>query len=286
MKAELEGTGNYRVLTRLCPPDPTPAPAEARTALYVDVETTGLDPKRDEIIELAMAPFYYLPSGEIVGAGEPYSALRQPSSSIPPAITELTGITDEMVAGRSIDVDEVASFAAGASLVIAHNATFDRRFLERLSDVFSTKPWACSMAEVPWIEEGYESLKLSHLAMERGFFYERHRALADCQAAIELLSQKLPRSGELAFARLLANARRPVVRIFAENSPFELKDRLKERGYRWNGEIGTAPRCWYVDVSEDQKHNELRFLQSEIFACEIDLVTRNLTAYDRYSDRC
>jgi hypothetical protein len=30
----------------------------------------------------------------------------------------------------------------------------------------------------------------------------------------------------------------------------------------------------------------LRFLQSEIFACEIDLVTRNLTAYDRYSDRC
>lgn len=155
---------NYRVLTRLCPPDPIAAPAEARIALYVDVETTGLDPRRDEIIELAMAPFYYMPSGEIVGAGEPYSALRQPSSPIPPAITELTGITDEMVAGRSIDVDEVASYAAGASLVIAHNATFDRRFLERFSDIFSAKPWACSMTEVPWIEEGYESLKLSHLA--------------------------------------------------------------------------------------------------------------------------
>jgi len=41
-----------------------------------------------------------------------------------------------------------------------------------------------------------------------------------------------------------------------------------------------------VDVSEDHKHTEMRFLQSENFACEIDLVTRNLTAYDRYSDRC
>src|SRR3546814_6464352 len=70
----------------------------------------------------------------------------------------ITSIADEMVAGRKIDAEEVASFANGAALVIAHNAAFDRRFAERLSDVFITKPWACSMTQVDWANEGHEGL--------------------------------------------------------------------------------------------------------------------------------
>src|SRR3546814_8833265 len=70
----------------------------------------------------------------------------------------ITGSTDEMVAGRKIDAEEVASFANGSALVIAHNAAFDRRFAERLSDVFITKPWACSMTQVDWANEGYDGL--------------------------------------------------------------------------------------------------------------------------------
>jgi hypothetical protein len=100
----------------------------------------------------------------------------------------------------------VAAFAAPAALVIAHNASFDRRLLERFSPVFQTKPWACSMSEIDWKDEGHEGVKLAYLAAGAGFFYDRHRATSDCAAAIELLARDLPRSGQPALARLLEAA--------------------------------------------------------------------------------
>ena len=286
MGAALEASGEYRVLRRLRTPPVAEATADTRMGLFVDVETTGLDPRQDEIIELAMVPFFYRPDGAIVGVGEPFNRLRQPSRAISPEITALTGIDDAMVAGQTIDPDAVAAFAAPAALVVAHNAGFDRRFAERFCEVFTTKPWACSMAEVPWTAEGSEGVKLAYLAMGQGFFYDRHRALNDCYAAIELLSRPLPRSGEVAFARLLASARRSVWRIWAENSPFDLKDLLKARGYRWNADGGAAPRAWYIDVPQEGLEAELAFLRDEIYQQEIDLLRRRIQAFDRYSDRC
>ena len=114
-----------------------------------------------------------------------------------------------MVAGKTINVDAVATVAAPAALVIAHNAAFDRRFLERFCEVFRTKPWACSMSQVDWAAEGHEGVKLAWLAAGAGFFYERHRAVNDCAAAIELLALALPRSGGPALAALLERARMP-----------------------------------------------------------------------------
>jgi DNA polymerase III epsilon subunit-like protein len=46
--------------------------------------------------------------------------------------------------------------AAPARLVVAHNAAFDRKFLERPCETFSTKPWACSISQINWAAEGYE----------------------------------------------------------------------------------------------------------------------------------
>ena len=90
------------------------------------------------------------------------------------------------------------------------------------------------MSQVDWIDEGHEGVKLAYLAAGAGFFYDRHRAVHDCRAAIELLAAPLPSSGALAMQKLLEKARRPSWRIWAENSPFDLKDVLKARGYRWN----------------------------------------------------
>lgn len=142
MAARLEASGDYRVLRRLAPrrqiepQDGSPT----RLGIFLDVETTGLDPLHDEIIELAMAPFTYGLDGKIFDVGEPFSRLREPSKPIPPQITKLTGIDDAMVAGHAIDPAEVSRFVAPAALVVAHNANFDRRFLERFCETFSTKP--------------------------------------------------------------------------------------------------------------------------------------------------
>lgn len=286
MRAALEASGTFRVLRKLEPPGYITRPEGARMALFVDVETTGLDAARHEIIELAMAEFFYDDAGRVLGVGRTFEALRQPSEPIPAEITALTRIDDAMVEGCSIDPAEVAAFAAPAGLVVAHNAGFDRRFLERFCETFTTKPWACSMMEVPWAAEGHEGVKLAYLATAQGFFYDRHRALNDCHAAIELLSRPLGRSGDIAFARLLASARRPLWRIWAEYAPFDLKDHLKARGYRWNGEATGGPRAWYVDVPDDALERELAYLRDEIFQRDVDPLRRRILAHDRYSDRC
>jgi len=288
MATKLEAAGTYRVLRKLAPRPPRePPPGMAtRQGLFLDTETTGLDSARDEIIELAMVPFTYGLDGEVYAVGEPFQQLREPSKPIPPEITAITGIDNAMVAGQSIDPNAVAHFAAPASLVVAHNAAFDRKFLERFCETFNTKPWACSMSEIDWAAEGYEGTKLMYLATGAGFFYERHRATHDCLAAIELLARVHPRSGRTGLAQLLERARTPSWRIWAENSPFELKVQLKARGYRWNDGGGGAPRAWFIDVEEAAREAELAYLKAEIYTREINLLVRRVDAYDRFSDRC
>ena len=286
--ASLEATGDYRVLRRLQPMTRYNAPdgSESRLAIYLDSETTGLDASKDEIIELAMVPFRYGTSGEIYEVGEAFDQLQAPASGhVPEEITRITGITDEMVSGRTIDAARVAEIAGEAALVIAHNAGFDRKFVERTFPVFAEKSWACSMNEIPWAEEGFDGQKLEYLAMKSGFFYDGHRAAIDCHAGIELLSRRLPRSGRLALDVLLENARRPTCRIWAENSPFDFKDLLKARGYRWSDGSDGRPKSWYRDVPADGREDELSYLRAEIYQRDVDVPVVEITAFDRYSER-
>lgn len=284
---ELEASGEFRVLRKLGSRlTVTPADgAQTRLGLFLDVETTGLDPSKDEIIELAMVPFTYSLDGRISEVRTPYQQLRQPTRPIPPEITALTGITNDMVAGHAIDPNVVTPIVSDADLILAHNAAFDRRFAERLLPCFVTKPWACSMTQVNWSAEGFEGTKLSYLAMGAGFFYDRHRASSDCFAAIELLAARLPKSGKPALANLLERARAPSWRIWADGSPFEMKGVLKARGYRWSGDNPPRPRTWYIDVDDETKDTELSYLSADIYGRTIELPVQRVTALERFSDR-
>lgn len=279
----LEATGNYRVLRRLARRAPLDAGgAETHLGLMLDVETTGLDLARDEIIELCMVPFTFTPGGIVIDVLDPFHKLRQPSIPIPPAITAITGLDDATVAGHSIDPRDVEDFAAAAVLVIAHNAAFDRPMIERLCGAFKTKAWGCSMSQVDWAAEGFEGTRLSYLAMSSGFFYDRHKAAEDCAAAIELLATPLPVSGVPALAKLLEVARQASNRIWAWGSPFETKDVLKARGYRWNDGTDGRPKAWWIDVPEPQAEAEIAFLEKEIYRRKVSLSTDRITAFNRF----
>jgi DNA polymerase-3 subunit epsilon len=287
MADALSRSPDYRVLRRLVPRLPyTPSVGQdTRTAVLLDTETTGLDTQKSEIIELGMVKFDYLPDGRIVGVRETFSAFNEPSASIPPEVTALTGISDEMVAGHRIEEAAVTAFVDDAVIAIAHNSGFDRKFAERYWPVFEQKPWACSATEIEWKKHGFAGGQLGYLLNGAGYFHAAHRAVDDCHALLEVLAFELPTTGAPALALLLETARKPTVRVWAEQSPFELKDSLKKRGYRWNDGSDGRPKSWYVDVCETVLDDEIAFLRTEIYLRDVEPRRQMLTAFTRFSSR-
>jgi DNA polymerase-3 subunit epsilon len=102
---------------------------------------------------------------------------------------------------------------------------------------------------------------------------------------LEILSKTLPDTSSTALAALLARARKSSFRIWAENSPFDLKHVLKARGYRWSDGTDGLPRSWYIDVAEDDHAAEIEFLRAEIYQREVDIRWRLATALERFSTR-
>ncbi|MGI3899201.1 MAG: 3'-5' exonuclease [Janthinobacterium lividum] len=281
----LEASGDYRVLRRLKPREVDtayrPRPDEA-VAIVVDVETTGLDHRCDEVIEIGMVAFVYDAAGRVGPVIGALSLLREPSIEISPDITRLTGITSEMVAGCRLDLDAVTALLEPADLLIAHNARFDRNFCERLHDGFRHKAWACSVDEVKWGELGYEGSKLGYLVTQGGWFHRGHRAVDDCHALLEVLAAPLPDESGSALSHLLSSSRRTRVRIWAEYAPFDQKDVLRRRGYRWNGGEDGRPKAWWTEIDEEHLAAELRFLEREIYLRNVELRQEVITAYERY----
>ncbi|MBK9066031.1 MAG: hypothetical protein IPL76_03965 [Gemmatimonadetes bacterium] len=88
-------------------------------------------------------------------------------------MVELTGITQEMVTGQRIDDAAATALVERADLVIAHNAAFDRRFLNRRLPACAQKPWACSQREIPWKREVGASAALEFLLVKHaGMFFQ------------------------------------------------------------------------------------------------------------------
>ncbi len=154
----------------------------------VDIETTGSVAGRDGITEIALVG---VNAGRITRR---WSTFINPAQPIPAFITQLTGISDEMVAGAPPIGEMLPAIVefVGDSVVVGHNVRFDAHFIDRelcrhgrapLSNIkLDTLALARrTIAEVP-------NYKLGTLTRELGIDVERHhRALADATATAELL---------------------------------------------------------------------------------------------------
>lgn len=285
MVRHLSKTGRYRILQRLVPRaiSPSPRPEYLLKGIILDTETTGLNARKDEIIEIGVIAFTFDAKGNIGDVTGVYGGLQKPSVLIPSDITRLTGITDDMVAGQSIDMAALQALIEPADLLIAHNAGFDRLFCEAFSHLFSGKAWACSNSEIDWSSRGYEGTKLGYLVGQAGYFHDGHRAVDDCFALLEVLAREMDGSASTAFAELYEASQLSRVRIFAENSPFDMKDHLKARGYRWSDGSDGRPKSWWIEVGEEALDDELRYLRAEIYRYpDADPPVKRLSAFDRF----
>ena len=277
----------YRVL-RALPPAHTlistmPPVLPLRVAAVVDVETTGLFADLDEVIELAVQRVRFDALGRIVEVGTPRSWLQQPVDPVTPEITAITGLTDQMLRGQQIDIDAATTMIGSADVVIAHNAAFDRPFVDLLLPGVAGAAWACSMREVDWRGLGFEGRALNHLVYQAGltgYFYDGHRAATDVLALLHLLGQPVGDDGGTVLGRLIATAKTPSIKIMAVGAPFNRKDALKRRGYRWDANRSH----WWKAVAATEEARERAFLAECIYRPGQQPQVEPMTWFDRYRE--
>ena len=190
--ARLEIDDNFRVLRAVPKPFSTMpqngAPPDGRCIVIVDLETSGLDPERDAIIELALMMVFVDDDGHVFGHFGPLSWLEDPGVPLEPEISMITGLANHHLNGQSIPDDFVADMLDRADLLVAHNAPFEVSWLERRFPAIAGKRWACSMRDIPWLHLGLDGRAQTALLMQHGWFSSAHRAAADVWALFWLLN--------------------------------------------------------------------------------------------------
>ena len=183
---------------------------------------------------------------------------EQPSEEV----KKITGITDEMLKNKMIDWAFVEKIFTHAHIIVAHNAGFDRPFLDQKISLSAEKIWACSLKQINWMQKGFTVFKLEILGLMHGFFIENaHRALNDADALLYLLHIQDENTKSPYFKELITNARRVTVTVRASHSPFESKDNLKKKGYFWDA----ANKCWFKSVYKDEIDAEIVWLEKDVY---------------------
>ena len=157
-----------------------------------DIETTGLSPKEDAITEIGAV---LLREGQVA---EVFNTFADPKRPIPAKITELTGITDEMVKGapsQSEAVEAFLQFAKNRPLVAHNGHKFDMRFITLAAQNAGLSCDSLYVDTLPLAQNLYQNLKnhkldtlAKHLEIAE---FNHHRASDDARALADIFVKML-----------------------------------------------------------------------------------------------
>lgn len=205
----------------------------------VDTETTGVDPEKDRVVELAVITFDLERAAPVEHFASLLRADANPAehvNRIPAALLSSAPESGD-VWGRA------ARVTADCSLWIAHNAAFDKQFFPK--ELRDQKPWVCSMADLVWPEASKAGMSLAALALAHGVgVVAAHRALTDCDILSRLFMRIAERGIDL--PAFIALGLRPKVRVQALVS-YDDRNLAKEAGFQWDG----AKKMWFRDMVEE-----------------------------------
>lgn len=229
--------------------------------LCLDIETTGLNPKTEKIIEIGAVR---VRDGVITDC---FESLVAPGRLLQERITNLTGITDKMLEGAPEKEEVIPKFLkfAGDDILLGHSVLFDYSFLKRAA-VNCNERFERNGIDTLKIARKFlpeiESRSLGYLCSYYKIEHKAHRALADAKATVSL------------YQRLTEE-------FYTEEdfNPFPLKYKVKKES----------------PITKSQKERLYRLLEKhkltigadeELRVCltmEIDKLTRNEAS--RYTDR-
>ncbi len=168
-----------------------------RTLVSLDIETTGLDPERDAILEIGIVRF----RGEEVL--EEWQGLIDPGRPIPQKITEITGIDEAMIKREAVSLGEgvrAADRVAGRDTIIGHNIAFDLSFFKKLKypPPFSNNASMDTFELASILVPHAGRYSLGALAKDLGVeLTDAHRALNDARATHQLYVKLFERAVNL-----------------------------------------------------------------------------------------
>jgi DNA polymerase-3 subunit epsilon len=193
-----------------------------RNLLIVDLETTGLDPKDCEVIEVA-ASLFDVKHRAVVSS---LAFLMPCDSNAAEEINHIPASLSQTSSPWRTGLIMLTELLAVSDCLIAHNAAFDRKWFGRGNLPKIWQPWLCSMIDFEWGSRGGTNLR--DLAVNHGVTVAKaHRALAD----VELLAGVLASREDL--EELLEGAVAPKITIAARVS-YERREEAKTRGFNWN----------------------------------------------------
>ena len=279
---QIRGKKNKIVLSYLGVPAPELliSDKECISLAFLDVETTGLDKRNDQIIELAVKVVNVeKTSGKIVSIEGDYESYNDPGFEISDRITQLTGIKNKDIKGRAIVWGHVDDLISNVDLIVAHNANFDRSFVDRNSVISVRKVWSCSVNDIDWLKRGFSSSKQELLCYWHGFFFDAHRAMNDIDALINLLTHSSYTS-KRPIIELIQNSQKDQYIILAENFSYNEKKKeiIKRNKYMWNPDH----KVWYKNVSEDSIEAEKKILAATIYDNVFQGRVKKIDPTDKY----
>jgi DNA polymerase III subunit epsilon len=245
--------------------------------IMVDTETTGPDVARDQIIQLALVPFVFDRKGNMVSVSDARTYYEEPTVPVSAEARAVHDIEPERYRGQRFPVEEIAALFADADLVLAHNAAFDRPMLDRRFPALPPSRWGCSYNDIPWRKAGYPSAALGALLMSHtSSYFAGHDAAADCYAALHCLAHSFVHPAFIQYdwlplSHVIRAVETPVMRVFAGGAPFETKDALQQRGYKWNDPFKAgaafprAPKAWWREVPADAMDAEYEWLDRHAY---------------------
>lgn len=213
--------------------------------LGIDVETSGLSAKTDKITEIA-AVLYDTDFDSVVLCKS--WLIKRPGLEITDKITDITGITADMLEAYGEDeqkvIAEFTDICRVTDVYMAHNAAFDRKFVDEFIGMKSKKPWICSLRDLD--HEAHLGRKVSSKSLEALSGYYKivnpfsHRALFDVLTMLRI--------GVLHdLDAALKEASEPKIKLIAHVS-FERKDSAKELGFGWD----KTSKTWFKELSKSK----------------------------------
>lgn len=210
-----------------------------KRVLILDTETTGVDPARDGVLEVAVAVWSVEHLSMLAG----HSWLVD-AAEVPNGAAHLNGIADELrVEGErwAFVEREIAALQLRCDAVLAHNAEFDKQWFG--PSIRAAIPWICTRSDISWPRAGART-SLVDIALAHGVGVSHaHRAISDVLTLLRLLE----RAAE--FTEIGAMLRRGlrVESRYRADASYAQRDLARAAGFRWD----PSASGWFRWMADD-----------------------------------